>query len=385
MPVTELSDPQIVWDPSAQRFYYSVLDVNRYGFAFGYSKTATPSSSADFCKYILDFGYGRSFSLPDYPKLAVTNDFVLIGSNIFVLASLYNGSDVDWLSKPTDPNCPASIGPGGVFSALKNADGSLTSTPVPAVNADPSSVGWVVGDQDVSTTDGTDLSLFKVTRDPSTGYAVMGPATSIPVTAYSVPADVPQPGTSAVLDTLDGRLEHAVAAYDPRLGQTAVWTAHTVFGGAGAEDRWYEIGTAGTPSLAQSGSVSSSSLFTWNGAIAPDRADDGAGTTLGGSNMVMGFNTGSSSAFSAIQMVSKRGAGGQSSWVLVKQSNGPNVDFSCTAGTSGNVCRWGDYSGAMPDPLPAAGGRVWLSGEWNLPETDGSATVWQTWDWEATP
>ena len=78
-------------------------------------------------------------------------------------------------------------------------------------------------------------------------------------------------------------------------------------------------------------------------------------------------------------MVSKKGANGQSPWVLVKQSVGPNVDSSC------GPCRWGDYSGANADPLPSSGGRVWLSGEWNLPMTDGTSVVWQTWDWEAAP
>jgi hypothetical protein len=79
-------------------------------------------------------------------------------------------------------------------------------------------------------------------------------------------------------------------------------------------------------------------------------------------------------------MVSKQGASPQSGFALVRQSLGLNVDFSCTP-----TCRWGDYSGATPDPLASAGGQVWLSGEWNLAATDGSATVWQTWNWSAKP
>jgi hypothetical protein len=86
-----------------------------------------------------------------------------------------------------------------------------------------------------------------------------------------MPASAPQPGVTAVIDTMDTRLTHAVAAYDPNLGATAVWTAHTVFGGAGAEGRWYEINVGGTPSLAQSGTVSDPNLFVWNGAISPNR------------------------------------------------------------------------------------------------------------------
>jgi len=79
-------------------------------------------------------------------------------------------------------------------------------------------------------------------------------------------------------------------------------------------------------------------------------------------------------------MVSKQGSTAQSGFVVVQQSLGANVDFSC-----GPTCRWGDYSGATPDPLASAGGQVWLSGEWNLPATDGNATVWQTWNWAAKP
>ena len=95
--------------------------------------------------------------------------------------------------------------------------------------------------------------------------------------------------------------------------------------------------------------------------------------------MVLGFNTSSTTAYPAIEMLSKRGTDPQSTFVPVKQSLGPNVDFSCSP------CRWGDYSGATPDPVAANGGQVWLSGEWNNPATDGSATVWQTWNWSATP
>ena len=379
LPVTELSDPQVVWDPGAQRFYYLALDTSRYVFAFGYSMTANPSSSSDFCKYTLDFGYAGLFpSLADYPKMAVTNDFVLIGANIFSFFGSYNGSDLDWVHKPTTSACPASIG-GGRFAALKNANGSLTSTPVPAVNADPSSTGWVVGSADVGTGSANFLTVFRVTRD-SSGNPALSPGTAVAVGPYSTPASAVQRGTSATLDTLDSRLEHAVAGFDPRIGATGIWTAHAVFGGAGSEERWYEIGTSGTPGLAQTGVATSATSFVWNGAISPDRANDGAGNAAFGSDMVMGFNTSSSTAYPAIQMVSKRGSGAMSAPVLVRQSTGPNIDFSCSP-----TCRWGDYSGATPDPLPAPVGRVWLSGEWNLPATDGSATVWQTWNWAATP
>ena len=383
-PVGELSDPQIVWDPTAQRYYYLVLDFYNSAYAFGYSKSADPRSSTDFCHYYVGAFYD-SLYLPDYPKMAVTQDFVLVGTNVFLLAAFYTGSDVDWFQKPTDPVCPAQLGAGGIFGNLKNANGSQTSTPEPAVTADATSGGWIVGSADVGTGSANYLTVFKVTKNAQ-GYASISAPTAVTVGSYQMPANAPQSGTTQLLDTMDTRLTHAVAGYDPRIGATAIWTAHAVFGGAGSENRWYEISTAGAPALSQTGKVSDTDLYVFNGAISPDRASDDAAdaSALTGRNMVMGFNTSSAATYAAIQMVSKRGAAAQSGTVLVKQSVGPNVDFSCGSSVP-NVCRWGDYGGATPDPLMSSGGQVWLSAEWNNPATDGSQPVWQTWNWSARP
>jgi hypothetical protein len=383
-PVNELTDPQIVWDPTSGLFYYLVLDFYTSAYAFGYSKSSDPRSADDFCHYSVDAFYS-SFYTPDYPKMAVTQDFVLVGANVFLLLSFYVGSDVDWFLKPTNPICPAQLGAGGIFGDLKNANNTQTSTPEPAVSADRTSGGWIVGSADVGTGSANFLSLFKVTKNAQ-GYAALSAATPITVASYQMPANAPQSGTTQLLDTMDTRLTHAVAAYDPRIGSTAVWTAHTVFGGAGAEARWYEIGTGGAPHVSQSGTVSDSDLYVFNGAISPDRAADDAtdASATTGRNMVLGFNTSSSNTFAAIQMVSQHGTGSQSPVVLVRQSLGPNVDFSCGSSLP-DVCRWGDYAGATPDPLLSMGGQVWLSGEWNDPMTDGGTPTWQTWNWSARP
>ena len=54
-------------------------------------------------------------------------------------------------------------------------------------------------------------------------------------------------------------------------------------------------------------------------------------------------------------------------------------------------CRWGDYSGAVPDPSsPQTGaeGRVWLANQW-VTGKDGTfpheSAEWRTWIWRATP
>jgi hypothetical protein len=204
------------------------------------------------------------------------------------------------------------------------------------------------------------------------------------VGSYTLPANAPQPGTKDVVDTLDGRLIHAVSAVDPRFGKLAVWTSHTVHGGAGAEVRWYEVDPAGA-SMLQSGAATSSSLYAFNGAVSPDRADTGSQAAFG-SDMVLSFSTSSGRADPAIQMVSKRGADAQSGWVMVDQSSSNDTDFTCTS-PYGPPCRWGDYSGATPDPSAdqtEPSGRVWLANQWQAAPSSNLAE-WRTFMFEATP
>jgi hypothetical protein len=69
--------------------------------------------------------------------------------------------------------------------------------------------------------------------------------------------------------------------------------------------------------------------------------------------------------------------------VLVKQSPGPDIDFTCL-----QTCRWGDYSGATSDPaasLSGTRGRVWLTNEWNVASATDKDVDARTWIWSAVP
>ena len=92
-----------------------------------------------------DFGYGSN--LPDYPKLGQTKDFLLIGANIYLNLVTFLGADIDWITKPQTKKklsaCPDGehLRAGSADGPL-NADGvTLSSTPEPAVQVDPSSTG----------------------------------------------------------------------------------------------------------------------------------------------------------------------------------------------------------------------------------------------------
>jgi hypothetical protein len=376
-----LSDPQILWDPATQRFYLTLVDYISDVIVWAFSKTDSPSSAGDFCTYTADFGYGATSTLPDYPKLGDTQNFLLVGVNLFANFSTYLGSDVDWIPKPSPGSittCPAQ-GAVGKFSHVANA------TPVPAVQTDASSNGWVVSAPDVSGgNSATVINVFQVT-DAGTSVSLNPTPVPVAVPTFTLPANARQCGTTKKLDTLDGRLEHAMSGMDG--ANMAVWTAHSVAGGAGSEERWYEIGVGSSPSsptagLLNSGRASSSSLYVWNGAISSDRAVTPSASAYG-SNWVMGFNTASGAACPTIQMISSSSS---TSFTTIMSSPSYDQDFSCRK--SGSTCRWGDYSGASPDPTVTTTstiGAVWLSNEWNVANSNLERAAWRTWNWEATP
>ena len=386
-----LSDPQMMWDAKTQRFYYSAVYYDAFlldnGLAVGWSKTATPASAADFCQYAISFGS----ELPDYPKLGDSSDFLLFGYNKFGNgASTYDGSEFTLVNKPPAGSACAPTSAFAVYTSgvLHNADSSLAATPVPAnLVDDANGSGYVVANADLTQASSANFaSLYSVSTNGSDANGIpvphiSGPA-NVPVASYAMPSNAPQNGSSYLLDTLDGRFEAAVAAVDPGRGNTmAVWTAHAVFGGAGTQERWYEI-DPGTGSLLQSGAVSSGSLFVWNGAISPDRANNGV-TAAFGDSMAMSVSTSSAATYPAIQFVSKRGTNPQSTLMNLVQANGANVDLSCSATSP---CRWGDYSGASPDPAASgSAGKVWLANQYNVAGGTTSSTAWRTWIFGVAP
>jgi hypothetical protein len=387
-------DPQITWDSTTRRFYYVADDVysaidNR--LAFGFSKTASPSSAADFCKYVIKFGP----RFPDYPKLGDTKDLLLIGANKFVgfkAVPVPLGSDLISITKP-----PAGGGCPGLSeftvdteTNLQEAAGGRAWTPVPANQIDPAEGGYVVAaSPDAFLGEGfaRSLSVYGA-RSGADGSLKLGAPKRLKVPFYSIPASAPQPRSNYRIDTLDARITQAILAKDPsRGGKVALWTQHTVLGGSGAEVRWYEIDPTSRPSLFQKGTISGpNGLYAFNGAISPDRQVNG-GTSRFGANMVVGFNTSSTEQRADIRMVSKQGSAPVSDHVLIKSSPAVLEDYACV---ELRVCRWGDYSAATPDPNVPAGattGRVWLTNQWVKKPGSLKPRVsgWSTWNWAVRP
>ncbi len=383
-----LFDVQVIWDPTTKRFFYTMIDVENSvtnNLAFGWSKGSSPNggSSSDWCRYSIAFGS----RFPDYPKLGDSKPFAIIGVNIFA-GSAFTGSELLAIKKPgSGSGCPSSPKV-KAKTPLKTNNSTLAFTPVPANEIDGQGTGWVVARP--APTPASKIAVFKVTKNDNGAAQIQGTSKNISVDQYKIPPAAPQAASTSKIDTSDTRMTQAVGAIDPNHDKKfAVWTQHTVKGGAGSKVRWYEIYPK-TPKLLQNGSVSGSSLYEYNGAISPNRAVSG-GDASGGANMLMNFSSSSSGANPGLRIVSKKGGNNQSGQVVVAISPGPLGGFDCEASSdpdAGDDCRWGDYASATPDPKNKS--KIWnvnqlASGSQPVCPGIGCVATWTTLNFVASP
>jgi hypothetical protein len=379
-------DPQVIWDATTNRFYYAADAVEAtddgdvHFLAFGFSKTASPNGAAGFCRY--DRPFGDEF--PDYPKLGDSKDFTIIGVNVYNADRRFLRSQLLAVSKPpSGTTCPRTprfkIGLSG---PLETSNGGQAFTPVAANEIDTNATGWAVARS--LSLPSTQLTLFKVTRGGNGNPVFQTSGNELSVSRYNIPASAPQKGSRNRLATGDSRPSQAVAGRDPKRGRAfAIWTQQTAFGGAGAQVRWYEINPA-TDAVLQKGTVTSNSLYEFNGAISPNRQVNGSAQG-GGSSMVMGFDTSSGTTFPSIKMVSKVGNGAQSGQVAVRNGSKPVSGFDCAEVADTGACRWGDYAAATPDPARA--NRIWNVSQYAVGSGSGGTgpATSRTWNFVVTP
>jgi hypothetical protein len=356
-------DPQIQWDAQAGRWLYLADDEPSSGhfLVFGFSKTSDPSDLVNgWCRYSVSTG--NDFN--DYPKLGHNDNNMIFGANVFGSVSFKNAAL--WTApKPAvgSTTCPASV------SATSFSLGSGVFTPVPANTSDGSANGYVVAASDPGSGTANHIGAYHVSG-PASAPTVTSDG-SMTVSSYSVPANVPQPGSADVIDSSDARLTQAVARADPdAAGAEAVWTQHTVAGTGGRSVvRWYELLPASL-TVRQQGTIQDASNFEFNGAISP------SGT---GNEAVINYNVGSAAQLVQIRAQSRTSSaalGSMTSETTLGTSAAIDQDFSCpSADSTQTSCRWGDYAGASPDPNNST--VVWGSSQLNGP-VNGSNAAWTT-------
>jgi len=334
---TPYCDPQIQWDNGASRWLYVFVYCdptnNIQEFDFGWSKTANPSNlSTGWCQFFTN----PARQLYDYPKLGHNSKFMIVGTNLFDTTS-------------HSPN-PPPIG-SGILRVTLPANGvttctlpvlhgfpvPLASTPVPVNTMTGAATGYVVAAYDPFSGPKSKLAVWHVSSS-----GVLTQDADVPVNSYSLPAPAPETNPSYFIDTLDGRLTQAVG--DPTTG---IWTQHTVAGPGGRSMvTWYQIKVVGNlPTLAQEGNISSSTDFVFNGAVSPRFDGGGAAVFYNRSSSTLDPVIGAQ-----IRLTATTVGAMEPGELILAASTRPDLDFSCNNPTAGTPCRWGDYSGASPDP-----------------------------------
>ena len=353
------TDVQIQWDGQSNRWIYALIgfQTSNNSVLFGWSKTADPSNlPGGWCRY----GVGTGSSLNDYPKLGHDASFITIGSNVYSDTSPtypFITANVWAIPKPLagDTTCSSPVSAWYFADAthlLHNADGSPAFTPVPANTVDASSPGYIVAAHDDTVAPQSKAMVWHFAAGPT--LVADG---DIAVASFSVPPSVPQPGTSYLLDSLDGRFTQAVQLSDPAAGGAeAIWTQHTVAGASGrAVVRWNEFLPA-TLTVLQEGEIGSTTDYVFNAAISPSSA---------GSDAAIFYNRGSGSTLAVIGAQTRQSStpAGQmdAGEVLLGTSATFDQETAFQGNCTTNPCRWGDYSGASPDPNNT--GVVWGSNQ----------------------
>jgi hypothetical protein len=370
-------DPQIQWDPQAQRWFYLAIGPfispdNNYSLAYGWSKTTDPTDLTNgWCRYVLPTtSEPNSLILDDYPKLGHSDAQLVFGTNMFQGA--YLGARVWAVPKPQlgVTTCPPA--PVASWFALRTPEGDCVGTPVPANTTDSAARAYVVAADVPGFVGQSDCVAANSVPHPGAtatqivAWHVGGPRGSpvldqdgnMDVPTYSVPQSAPQPGTTDTLDTSDSRLTQAVAHGDPDAGGAkAIWTQHTVDGPGGhSEVRWYELLPASL-TVRQQGTIKSND-YIFNAAISP---------TQSGNAAAIFYNVSSGSQVPQIAAQSRQ------SGTTLGMMRGESIlatspaAYSCTVRAPNGSCRWGDYSGASPDPTDSSA--VWGSNMLGGPET----------------
>ncbi|MFH8771785.1 hypothetical protein [Streptomyces sp. NPDC017958] len=349
----EIFDPRVVYDRTWNRWVISAeafpeeQDVQKVFYAV--STGSNPAGS--FYRYTFDPpeepGTGDFY---DFPQLGLDQDAVIVTANVFRPTEPgydYIGSRAFGMAKADLYN--------GRFTDFRYFDLGLSGTVAPPVVEDDNSSAFLVAASPMADR----LSLFKATGlGRSDDTIVQQP--DVPVTAYTAPPNARQPGTSAVLDTLDARFQNN----STQIGNQLL-NVHTVDEGGHPTPRWHQIDTD-TSTVSAGGEVIES----------PDSDDFNpsvAGSVVGGTmdNPIgrMFFTWSSTNVTSTPHQVRVKSGGRLG-------TDAPNVlggNTHSTASTfyapsGGNqVQRWGDYSAVTINPSATgtcvAGSRAYVVNE----------------------
>lgn len=367
----------VIWDDKTARFYFvvSAWDGKDAELHYGWSKTGSPDSPGDFCRYSLTFAGSKLL----FPAIGDTRARLIIGYNRTASANrAFLRSDLIVAVKPeAGTACP--VAPTVIIHLdLRTPAGERLYGPTPANQIDGNPVGYVVAR--TARLPARELAVVRVSESGRVDAILETYALN--VGSFDAPPPVAQRGAPH-LNTGDARPTQAVLARVPRHRQNfSLFTQHTVANGALPVVDWYELNPEGTPTIRRRGRIDGAGFGAFNAAIAPNRSVV-ANVASGGDDLTLVYNTSSAAFYPRVRAsTSIKGA----AWTAADLWNAtaPFVDrFSSCGGGRPAICPWGGAS-AAPDPLQH---KVWAA----LPLPAASSAqatttnLWQARVYQITP
>ena len=338
-------DPKVMYDPHSERFV--VLTLEEYDASSTSYVDIAISDDSDpngvWYKYrtssVVTVG-GVNYWV-DYPGLGSDANGIYVTGNLFGFVDGFAGGWVRSFNKT-----PLLTGGTAVY-----ADLVLSTAVSPQVaTAWPDNRALIVNRVSNSV-----LSLSAI-NNPFTTPSIISKTLVVP--SAPAPPDAGAKGTTAVLDTLDGRIMNAVVR------DSTLYTCHAVSGSTRALARWYQINLNGwpttttvSPTLAMSGSIAPTSTTesTFFPAINVNARGDVALVHAASSTLI----------FPSVRAATRHATDAAGTMgEPIALGNG----VSSPSGTG--VKRWGDYFGCVVDPVNDC--TFWGIGELR------SATAWST-------
>lgn len=352
-----LFDPRVIYDSVAQRWIVSADAFAESSevqwFFFAVSQTADPTGAYFIYQVNVSDKAGVANGVEwDFPQVGLDQQAVIFTANffhgiIFVDARLFTVAKSLLYNGPSQTLTPT------MFTGLR---GTL-SAPI-VLDANPNT--YLVS----APSSGSQVFIYTLTNSGA-NPPTLSAAAAITVPTFIVSANAPQIGTTALLDTSDGRFVNAGTQIGNSLFQVhSISRLPATFGGS--KCRFYEFDTV-NKTVSQSGDFSrSDTSFDFNASIAANRHKDVfvTWTATDPNNATPADQVNAEVRFSGRLHTDAAGVIPSPGSLL---AGGSSATFLNTA--DGTDQRWGDYSAVTLDPADPSGATAWIVNEKILTNT----------------
>jgi hypothetical protein len=208
VPVTDrVFDPRIMYDVLSDRWFIAMMDMTRRTILIAVSASSDPTGTWRIYEILT---MGGIPVCPDYPRLGLSNDKLVLSVNVFGSPSPnacqepFQGSRIAVMEKS---QMLAGAGANTLFFGPIGEGSELLS--IQPVQALTTSSKVIMVSTETGEGSGNGIRVFTISGTPSENDLTMT-ETLLTVGTYSEPPNAAQPGTASLQDTGDTRAQQAV-------------------------------------------------------------------------------------------------------------------------------------------------------------------------------